>query len=175
MNGLEPVPGSAGRVDRAGRDERARRIAVLVDTLLALGLDPVAVGEARWMVMLAGERKRTIPVLLHLDERSLKLTSLFAGAPDEAADDVHRLLLHANQRPTPVHFALDDVGDVVLVGRLPNELLDAAAIDELLGLVLTMSDEHFDRVLATGFATYLAAEQRWRARVGLPPNPVGGS
>lgn len=152
---------------------RSVRAGVLIDALRDLGLGPVAVGEARWMVQLAGERKRTIPVLLHLDERSLKLTSLFCGAPDEAASDVHRLLLHANERPTPVHFALDDAGDVVLVGRLPIELLDATAVDELLGLVLAMSDEHFDRVLATGFASYLAAEQRWRARVGLPANPVG--
>lgn len=162
--------GPGGRRDAS---ERERRTAVLIGALLDLGLEPVAVGEARWMVMLAGEHKRTIPVLLHLDERSLKLTSLFSGAPDEAATDVHRMLLHANERPTPVHFALDDAGDVVLVGRLPMELVDADAIDELLGLVLAMSDEHFDRVLATGFATYLAAEQRWRARVGLPPNPVG--
>jgi hypothetical protein len=153
--------------------EREARIGTLVAALLDLDLDPIAVGEGRWMVMLAGERKRTIPVLLHLDERSLKVTSLFCGAPDESATEVHRILLHANQRPTPVHFALDDEGDVVLVGRLPMELVDAAAIDELLGLVLALSDEHFDRVLATGFATYLAAEQRWRARTGLPPNPVG--
>ena len=170
---MSAAPSGAGA--GGGRDgtERERRTAVLIEALLGLGLEPVAVGGSRWMVMLAGERKRTIPVLLHLDERSLKLTSLFSGAPDEAATDVHRLLLHANERPTPVHFALDDAGDVVLVGRLPIALVDADAVDELLGLVLAMSDEHFDRVLATGFAGYLAAEQRWRARVGLPPNPVG--
>lgn len=154
-------------------DARAAHRATLLGALAHLGIEAVAVGEDRWMVMLAGEHKRTIPVLLHLDERSLKVTSLLCGAPDENASEVHRLLLHANERPAFVHFALDDVGDVVLVGRLPLELLDDAAVDELLGLVLSSSDEWFDRVLATGFATYLAAEQRWRARVGLPPNPVG--
>jgi hypothetical protein len=36
-----------------------------------------------------------------------------------------------------------------------------------------MADDVFDRVLAIGFASYLDAEQRWRAREGLPANPVG--
>ena len=154
-----------------GRTREALRTLV-VAAVTDLGLDLAAVGEDRWFTMLAGEHKRTIPVLVHLDERSLKVTSLVAGAPDENAAEVHRLLLHANQRPTPVHFALDDEGDLILVGRLPAASIDAASIDEMLGLVLAMADEHYDRLLATGFASYLAVEQRWRARVGLPPNPV---
>jgi hypothetical protein len=58
-------------------------------------------------------------VLLHVDERSLKVSSLLAGRPDEQHDVVHRLLLHRNQRPAPVHFAIDDEGDLLLVGRVP--------------------------------------------------------
>jgi hypothetical protein len=151
--------------------EAARR---LVGTMLVdAGLPVTVVGEDRFLTQLAGEHKRTIPVLLHVDERSLKVSSLLAGAPDEQHDVVHRLLLHRNQRPAPVHFALDDEGDLLLVGRVPLAALDEAALDELLGLVLAMADDVFDRVLAIGFASYLDAEQRWRAREGLPANPVG--
>jgi hypothetical protein len=32
----------------------------------------------------------------------------------------------------------------------------------------------FPAVLARGFASYIAAEQQWRANVGLPANPIGG-
>ncbi len=142
-------------------------------TLTEAGLPLHVVGEDRFLTMLTGEHKRTIPVLLHVDERSLKLSSLVAGRPDEQHDVVHRLLLHRNQRPAPVHFALDDEGDLLLVGRVPLAVLDDAALDELLGLVLAMVDDVFDRVLTVGFASYVAAEQRWRAREGLPPNPVG--
>jgi hypothetical protein len=39
--------------------------------------------------------------------------------------------------------------------------------------VLTLSDETFNQVLRAGFASYLEVEQRWRAKAGLPPNPVG--
>ena len=151
--------------------DAARRL--VTGALIDAGLPVTAVGEDRWLTRLEGVRKRTIPVLLHLDERSLKVSSLLAGRPDEQHDAVHRLLLHRNQRPAPVHFAVDDEGDLLLVGRVPLVALDARAVDELLGLVLAMADDVFDRVLATGFAGYLAAEQRWRAREGLPPNPVG--
>ena len=142
-------------------------------TLVDAGLPVQVVGEDRFLTLLAGEHKRTIPVLLHVDERSLKVSSLLAGRPDEQHDVVHRLLLHRNQRPTPVHFAIDDEGDLLLVGRVPLTVLDDATLDELLGLVLAMADDVFDRVLTLGFASYVDAEQRWRAREGLPPNPVG--
>jgi hypothetical protein len=155
--------------------ERARVRRLVGSVLVEAGLPVVDVGGDRFMTELAGEHKRTIPVLLHVDERSLKVSSLLSGAPDEQHDTVHRLLLHRNQRPTPVHFAIDDEGDLLLVGRLPHVALDAHSLDELLGLILAMADDVFDRVLAIGFASYLAAEQRWRAREGLPPNPVGAA
>jgi hypothetical protein len=148
---------------------------VILGGLTAAGLEAHPVGEDRWMTLLEGERKRTIPVLLDLGDRSLTVTSLLAGVPDEGHAEVYRILLQRNQRPLPVHFALDDEGDIVLVGRVPREALDERSFDELLGTVLTQSDETFDQVLRAGFATYIDVEQRWRAKVGLPPNPVSGS
>jgi hypothetical protein len=151
--------------------EQARK--VLLTGLDAAGLEVTAVAEDRWMTMLSGEWKRTIPLLLELGERTLKVTSLLAGVPDEGHEEVYRILLQRNQRPAPVHFALDDEGDLILTGAVPLAALDERAVDELLGAVLTLSDETFNQVLRTGFAGYLDAEQRWRAKVGMPPNPVG--
>lgn len=145
---------------------------LIVSTLQEAGLDVDDVGEDRWMTMLSGEWKRTIPLLLHLDDRSLHVTSLLCGVPDEGHAEVYEILLHRNQRPSPVHFALDDAGDVVLVGHLPLEVLDGERLDQLLGAVLTTSDEVFNQVLRAGFASYIEAEQRWRQANGLPPNPV---
>jgi hypothetical protein len=159
-----------GKDAGASRDEVRR---TLLGVLEAAGLDVQPVGEDRWMTMLAGEWKRTIPLLLDLDERSLKVTSLLAGVPDEGHGEVYRILLQKNQRPLPVHFALDDEGDLVLVGQLPLVAIDDRSLDELLGAVLTLSDETFNQVLRAGFAGYLEVEQRWREKVGKPPNPVG--
>ncbi len=151
-------------------DQNRRR---LLDALDAADLEVSEVGEDRFMLMLSGEWKRTIPVLLDLDDRTLKLTSLFSGVPDEGHEQVYRLLLQRNQRSGPVHFALDDEGEVILTGTLPLAALDERAVDELLGRVLELSDETFNAVLRLGFAGYLEAEQRWRAKAGLPPNPAG--
>jgi hypothetical protein len=159
--------------DRGLTEARDRARTAVLTALVDAELEVTPVGEDRWMTMLAGEWKRTIPLLLHLDERSLKLTSLLAGVPDEGHGDVYRILLQRNQRPLPVHFALDDEGDLILTGSLPLDVVDARRIDEVLGAVLTLSDETFNQVLRTGFGSYLDVEQRWRAKVGLPPNPVG--
>jgi hypothetical protein len=154
-------------------EHRDRARDALLSTLEANELEVTEVGEDRWMTMLAGDWKRTIPLLLDLEERSLKVTSLLAGVPDEGHAEVYRILLQRNQRPLPVHFALDDEGDLILTGQVPLVALDTRAVDELLGAVLTLSDETFNQVLRAGFASYLEVEQRWRAKAGLPPNPVG--
>ncbi|GGI07626.1 YbjN domain-containing protein [Egicoccus halophilus] len=154
-------------------DLRTRARRALLDTLAAAELDVDEVGDDRWLTMLSGEWKRTIPLLLDLEERTLKVTSLLAGVPDEGHAEVYRILLHKNQRPLPVHFALDDEGDLILTGRVPLAAIDERAADELLGAVLTLSDETFNQVLRAGFASYLDVEQRWRAKNGMPPNPVG--
>ena len=155
----------------SSRRERARE--VLLGGLEAAGLEVDASGEDRWMTMLSGEWKRTIPVQFELGDRSLKLTSLFSGVLDEGHAEVYRILLQRNQRSGHVHFALDDEGDLVITGTVPLAALDAALLDEVLGSVLSLADGTFNQVLRTGFATYLAAEQRWRANAGMPPNPVG--
>lgn len=145
---------------------------LILGVLAAADLEVDPVGEDRWMTVLSGEWKRTIPVLLHLDERSLRITSLLCGAPDENHVEVFRILLHRNERLTWVHYALDDEGDVVLTGTVPRAVLSTEVLDEVLGQVLTSSDETFNSVLRAGFGSYIDAEQAWRAAMGMPANPV---
>lgn len=144
----------------------------LLGALDAADVDVEDVGEDRWLTVLAGEWKRTIPVLLELGDRHLVVTSLLTGVPDEGHEDVYRIVLQRNQRAAPVHFALDDEGQIVLTGAVPLCSLDERGIDELLGTIVATADETFNSVLRSGFAGYIEAEQRWRERVGLPPNPV---
>lgn len=154
-------------------ETQARVREVVTNGLAAVDLPVDDAGENRWMTTLSGEWKRTIPVLIELGERNLKVTSLFTGGLDEGHATVYELLLQRNQHAGPVHFALDDAGDVIITGGLPIEAVDAERFDELLGVVLDLADRTFNQVLRTGFAGYLAVEQAWRRRAGLPPNPVG--
>ncbi len=154
------------------RDQR-HHLDLVVGVLEDSGLDVEVVGEARAMTMLAGEHKRTIPVLFEVGDRNLRVQSLFTGVPDEGHVEVYALLLHRNERARHVHFALDDEGDLLLVGTIPLAALDEELLGQVLGELLATADETFDAVLRTGFAGYLAHEQAWRRRAGMAPNPIG--
>jgi hypothetical protein len=152
--------------------DRAAAADIVSTTLGGLELEPQELGDDRWLVVLAGEWKRTIPTLIEVDDRHVKVSSLFAGVPDEGHREVYEVLLHRNARPSPVHFALNDEGDIILLGRVPLDGFDPAQLDQLLGGLLTMSDESFNTVLRSAFAGYIEREQAWRAKNDLPPNPV---
>jgi hypothetical protein len=65
-----------------------------------------------------------------------------------------------------VHFALDSVGDVYLVGRLPLDAITTGEVDRLLGCVLSYADDTFDQALMIGFASAIRKEYAWRVKRG---------
>jgi hypothetical protein len=126
----------------------------------------------RWATVLRGEHKRGIGVHLSLGEDRLVVQSHFVRAPDENEAAFFRYLLRRNLRTYVLRFAVDDTGDVLLVGLLPPDAVTVAVLDTLMGQLLAAADETFDTALRLGFASYIDAEQTWRAKAGLAPNPV---
>ena len=135
-------------------------------------LEVVDEGDGRWFVMLSGEHKRTIPVLLQLGEHTLDVQSFFMRAPDENEADLYAFLLRRNLRTYLMRFALHPDGDILLVGLLPCESVTPQSLDLLLGQLLVAADEAFDQALRLGFRSYIEREQEWRERVGLGRNPI---
>ena len=129
-------------------------------------------GERAWFLMLAGERKRTIPVHLLLGEHTLVVESLFMRAPDEREADVYAYLLRRNLRSYAFRFGLSDAGDVLLVAVVPVHAITAEELDRLMGALLMTADETFNAALRMGFESYIAREQAWRRGIGAPPNPI---
>ena len=121
------------------------------------------ISEADWAVQLHGEKKLSITVLLALRERTLQIESFFIRRPAENHADVYRMLLRANKRIYGVRFAIDDIGDVFLVGRVPVDAVSEDELDRILGAILTTSDEMFMPAIEMGFASYLARDMAWRA------------
>ena len=144
----------------------------VVGALEAIGLEPERVAEHRVMVELTGQWRRGLPVMVTVEERHLRVTALLAGAVEERHGEVYGFLLSRNERAGDVYTALDGDGDVLLVARLPLEVVDVAALDELFGELLTVADETFNTVLGTGFASYVEREQRWRELREQPDNPA---
>ena len=148
--------------------------ATLVQEWLAAqpDLDAERAGERSWLAVLAGERKRTIPVYLEVGEHTLAVESFFMRAPDENQAEVYRRLLERNMRTYVLRFALGPGGDVMLVGLLPLHALTAEELDRLMGQLLEAADGAFDEALRAGFASYIEREQAWRERVGAGRNPI---
>lgn len=116
-----------------------------------------------WALQLRGEKKFSITVLLALRERTLQIESFFIRRAAENHADFYRMLLRANMRVYGVRFAIDDIGDVFLVGRVPLDAVSEEELDRLLGAILTTSDEMFMPAIEVGFASYLERDMAWRA------------
>ncbi len=129
------------------------------------------VSDADWAIQLHGEKKLSITVLFALRERTLQVESFFIRRPAENHADLYRLLLRTNMRLYGVRFAVDDLGDVYLVGRFPIEAVSDEELDRVLGAILQTSDELFMPAIEIGFASYLKRDLAWRAAQGTPTEP----
>lgn len=126
--------------------------------------DGVRPGEV--VVQLPGEHKLRTTVSLLLGDHSLSVSAFVVRHADENHEAVYRWLLERNARLRGVAFALDSLGDVYLVGRLPLEGVTADTVDQVLGAVLDTADSSFDELLALGFLASMRREWAWRLSRG---------
>ena len=152
--------GSAG----TGRDGEPAR--VIESALAGLGLPYESPRPGAYLVRLEGQHKLATMTWLIAGSHSLHVEAFFCRQPDENHAAFYRFLLERSGRMYGVHFALDPVGDVYLVGRLPLASAAPDEIDRLLGCVLSYSDENFDQALMIGFASSIRREWAWRRKRG---------
>ena len=120
------------------------------------------------VVQLPGESKLRTTVSLIVGDRGLKATAFVVRRPDENHEEFYRWLLTRNARLPGVAFALDRLGDVYLIGRLPVDMVTVDTIDDLLGVILSTADAAFNDLLSLGFATSIRKEWAWRLSRGEP-------
>lgn len=136
------------------------------ETLKAAELEFDEPRENAFFVKLPGQHKLATMTWLMVGDHSLHVEAFFCRRPDENHAGFYRFLLEKNGGMYGVAFALDDVGDVHLVGRLPLAAISPDEIDRILGCVLTYSDENFDKALEHGFKTSIRREWDWRVKRG---------
>jgi hypothetical protein len=115
---------------------------------------------------LPGTHKLATMTWLVVGDHSLQIEAFFIRKPDENAEAFYKWLLERNARMFAVSFAVDNVGDVYLAGRLPLSAVDTDTVDRILGSVLTYADEGFDQALKLGFRTSIEREWDWRVKRG---------
>jgi hypothetical protein len=139
---------------------------VIESALAELGIGYENPQPGAYLVKLAGQHKLATMTWLVAGTHSLHVEAFFCRQPDENHAAFYRFLLERGARMYGVHFALDPLGDVYLVGRQPLAGLSTAEIDRLLGCVLSYSDDNFDAALELGFGSAIRREWAWRASRG---------
>jgi hypothetical protein len=160
--------------DGGGRDDDPKQPAARAEQALRdwlagseVEFEPGA-RPGEYVVQLPGEAKLRTTVSLLVGDRALTAAAFVVRQPDENHAEFYRWLLTRNTRLPGIAFALDRLGDVFLVGRLPVRAVTEEAVDELLGALLTAADSSFNELLGLGFRSSIEREWRWRLNRGEP-------
>ena len=148
----------------------ARQLDLATDVVLSYlgeaGIEWETGADRDFVLTLPGRHKLRTAVSLSVGDHSLTVNAFVARRPDENQEAVHRWLLQRNRRMFAVSFAVDHLGDIYLVGRLPLSAVTLADLDRLVGSVLEYSDGSFNTILELGFATAIRKEWAWRKSRG---------
>jgi hypothetical protein len=119
-----------------------------------------------FVVQLPGEAKLRTTVSLMVGDQGLSVSAFVVRHPDENHEAFYRWLLTRNSRLPGIAFALDKLGDVYLVGRMPVEGVTTETVDRLLGALLSVADSSFNELLTLGFLESMKREWKWRVERG---------
>lgn len=140
----------------------------IVAALAELELEHQQLADGHFIAELPGTRRLKTTCHLKLSAHSLQVSAFVMRRPDEAFEELWAYLLTKNARAYSVAWAIDKVGDVYLMGRLPLVAVTRTEIDRLLGTVLQMADDNFNPMLEIGFRTAIEREWKWRTSRGEP-------
>ena len=139
---------------------------VIEDFLISHDLDFDKQGENTFMVTLPGEKKLQTHCALVVGDHSLSINAFVIRKPDTHEDAVHKWCMSKNASMYGIAFAINELGDIYLVGRQPLDAVNAQEIDRLIGSVLQYSDSSFNPLLELGFADAIRREWAWRVSRG---------
>ena len=123
-------------------------------------------GDSTYLLTLPGEMKLQTHCALVIGDQSLSINAFVIRKPDENEDAVHEWLLKKNASMYCVAYAINELGDIYLVGRLPFSAVTEQELDRVIGAVLQYSDTSFNPLLELGFANAIRREWAWRVSRG---------
>ena len=139
---------------------------VITEFLQSHDLDFELKDSNTFMVTLPGEAKLQKHCALIVGDHTLSINAFVIRKPDTHEDVVHKWCMTKNAAMYGIAFAINELGDIYLVGRLPLAAVNAQEIDRLIGSVLQYSDSSFNQLLELGFADAIRREWAWRVSRG---------
>jgi hypothetical protein len=121
---------------------------------------------ATFLVTLPGQKKLQTHCALIVGDHSLSINAFVIRKPDENEAAVHHWCMSKNAGMYGLAYAINTLGDIYLVGRLPLDAVNPQELDRILGSVLQYSDFSFNPLLELGFANAIRREWAWRVSRG---------
>ena len=144
---------------------RAMAIATIDEFLESHDID-LEKSDNNYFLTLPGERKLQTHCAIVVGDHSVSINAFVIRKPDENAEAVHEWLLKKNASMYCVAFAINEMGDIYLVGRLPFNSITEQELDRVIGAVLQYSDSSFNPLLELGFSSAIRREWAWRVSRG---------
>ena len=119
-----------------------------------------------FFLTLPGERKLQTHCAIVVGDHSVSINAFVIRKPDENVEAVHEWLLKKNASMYCVAFAINEMDDIYLVGRLPFHSISEQELDRVIGAVLQYSDSSFNPLLELGFSSAIRREWAWRLSRG---------
>ena len=141
-------------------------IATIEEFLDSHQIDYERNNESAFFLTLPGEKKLQTHCALVIGDHSMSINAFVIRKPDENVDIVHEWLLKKNASLYCVAFAINELGDIYLVGRLPFSSITEQELDRVIGAVLQYSDSSFNPLLELGFSSAIRREWAWRVSRG---------
>ena len=138
---------------------------MIADFLQSAGLD-FEQDKNTFLVTLKGEKKLQTHCALIVGDHSLSINAFVIRKPDENEAGVHHWCMSKNASMYGLAFAINQLGDIYLVARLPLGAVNAKELDRIIGSVLQYSDSSFNPLLEIGFASAIRREWAWRVSRG---------
>jgi hypothetical protein len=146
--------------------ENKRSKAIVEEFIESHHLDFEKVDEKTFLLTLPGEAKLETHCALVLGDHALSISAFVIRRPDENIEKVYHWLLTKNATMYSVAFAVNEMGDIYLVGRLPHQAVTDRELDRVIGAVLQYSDSAFNPLLELGFTGAIRREWAWRVSRG---------
>jgi hypothetical protein len=144
---------------------KAMALATIEEFLHSHDIDSERSGSS-FLLTLPGERKLETHCALVVGDHSVSINAFIIRKPDENIEAVHEWLLKKNATMYCVAFAINELGDIYLVGRLPFNSITEKELDRVIGAVLQYSDSAFNPLLELGFSNAIRREWAWRVARG---------
>lgn len=139
---------------------------ILRESLADANIQHELLDDSTLLVTVPGEKKLYTNVIFKVSEKTLSINAFVIRKPDQNVEIVHDWLLRHNAENYLLSYAINELGDIYLVGRLPIALVSRDEIDRILGAIHEYCDASFNILLELGFADAIRREWAWRLSRG---------